>query len=639
MKVKQTRSRKTRSSQSVNTPRTFGPVSDLEQHLPSDWWRSLFNSLYLKTDGDVVENDQNTIQEIDYVEEITDLRKDDFVLDLCCGQGRHSLELARRGFQHVTGIDRSRYLIRLARKRAGTESLDVSFHEGDARKFQSPAHYYDYVILMGNSFGYFERQADDESVLHSVARSLNPDGQIVLDVVDGAWMRDNFEKRSWEWIDENHFVCRERALTKDQARIISREVITHAEKGVLADQFYAERIYSRDELAELLDRLGYRDIRYHDIMESHSTREQDLGMMARRMFFTATAPIKAAPAPSVIEPSMKKVTVLMGDPTLPDSVKVNGQFNAEDFNTITRMQDALKVVETHNFKYFKNHKKLIKAFHNEKPEFVLNLCDEGYMNDAFKELHVVALMEMLDIPYTGANPSCLGLCYNKSLVRAISESLDVPTPLESYIGPDDNAATLPSTFPALLKPNFGDSSIGITRDAVVYNADELLNYVDWIRDNVGRSAILIQEYLTGTEYSIGIIGNPGLSYKILPPLEVDYSNLDPDLPPILGYESKWLPDSPYWEQIKYKQADLKEETQRLLFDYSNKLFARLGCRDYARFDFRADAEGNIKLLEVNPNPGWCWDGKMNIMAEWADMSYTDFLMAIIKAAEERYANA
>ncbi len=638
MKVKKSKSVKTRSSQNVNAQRTFGPVSDLEQHLPSDWWRSLFNSLYLKTDGDVVENHQNTLQEIDYVQEITDMKKDDFVLDLCCGQGRHSLELARRGFEHVTGIDRSRYLIRLARKRANTEDLDVVFHEGDARKFQAPVHFYDYIILMGNSFGYFERQADDEAVLKSVARSLNPDGQIVLDVVDGAWMRENYEKRSWEWIDENHFVCRERALSKDLTRIISREVITHAEKGVLADQFYAERIYSRNELTELLENLNYRDVRYHDIMESHSTREQDLGMMARRMFFTATAPVKAAPTPVTAEQNIKKVTVLMGDPSLPDSIKVNGQFNAEDLRTIDLMQQALKSVNGYNFKYFKNHKKLINALMTEKPDFVLNLCDEGFMNDAFMELHIVALLEMLEIPYTGANPSCLGLCYNKSLVRAISESLDVPTPLESYIGPDDNAATLPSTFPAILKPNFGDSSIGITRNAVVHTADELLNYVDWIRDNVGKSAILVQEYLTGTEYSIGVIGNPGLNYTILPPLEVDYSNLDPDLPPILGYESKWLPDSPYWEQIKYKQADLKEETQRLLFDYSNKLFARLGCRDYARFDFRADAEGNVKLLEVNPNPGWCWDGKMNIMAEWGGMSYSDFLMAIITAAEERYAN-
>src|SRR5690242_21741718 len=116
--------------------KTLGPVSDLERHLPSEWWRTLFNSLYLETDGDVVENDRNTVQEIDLLIRSAGLEPNDRILDLCCGQGRHVLELARRGFKYVTGIDRSRYLIRLARKRARQSNLTgVSFHEGDARKF------------------------------------------------------------------------------------------------------------------------------------------------------------------------------------------------------------------------------------------------------------------------------------------------------------------------------------------------------------------------------------------------------------------------------------------------------------------------------------------------------------------------
>jgi D-alanine-D-alanine ligase len=65
------------------------------------------------------------------------------------------------------------------------------------------------------------------------------------------------------------------------------------------------------------------------------------------------------------------------------------------------------------------------------------------------------------------------------------------------------------------------------------------------------------------------------------------------------------------------------------------LFERLGCRDYARFDFRADAKGEIKLLEVNPNPGWCWDGKLNIMAGFQGMRYSELLAQILQAAVER----
>src|SRR5215467_16003417 len=109
--------------------RTLGPVSDLERHLPSDWWRTLFNSLYLETDGDVIENDRNTSEEVDLLIRTVGLERNDRILDLCCGQGRHSLEFARRGFPHVIGLDRSRYLIRLARKRAKQGDLLVSFHE------------------------------------------------------------------------------------------------------------------------------------------------------------------------------------------------------------------------------------------------------------------------------------------------------------------------------------------------------------------------------------------------------------------------------------------------------------------------------------------------------------------------------
>ena len=64
-----------------------------------------------------------------------------------------------------------------------------------------------------------------------------PGGSIVLDITNGEWMRANFEPRSWEWIDQNHIVCRERSLSGDGQRLVSREVVTHAERGVIIDQF------------------------------------------------------------------------------------------------------------------------------------------------------------------------------------------------------------------------------------------------------------------------------------------------------------------------------------------------------------------------------------------------------------------
>jgi D-alanine-D-alanine ligase len=160
-------------------------------------------------------------------------------------------------------------------------------------------------------------------------------------------------------------------------------------------------------------------------------------------------------------------------------------------------------------------------------------------------------------------------------------------------------------------------------------------YLEQLRQEMPGKPVLIQEFLSGPEFSVGVIGNPGLTYRVLPVLQVDYSGLDPALPPILGYESKWLPDSPYWTQIRYHAANLDEDTRRKLIDYSNRLFERLECRDYARFDFRTDSDGEIKLLEVNPNPGWCWDGKLNFMATYAGMRYAELLQGIIEAAQER----
>ncbi len=613
----------------------LGPVADLESHLPAEWWRKLFNALYVKTDGDVVENAENTRREVDFIVSAAAIQPHSHILDLCCGQGRHCLELARRGFRNVTGVDRSRYLVRLARKRAQNEGLSVAFKEGDARNPRLPETSFDCVAVMGNSFGYFSNKQDDEKVLNAIGKLLRPTGQLVLDITDGAHMSENFDRRSWEWIDEHHFVCRERSISADGERLISREVIVNDETGVIADQFYAERLYTRESIGKLLEKTGFRNIRHHGHAEAVSDRDQDLGMMARRILLTADAP--QLPARKTRGRVQKiDVTVVMGDPRLPDAVKLNGTFNPEDFDTVRRLKDALSELPNYKFRYLDNHATLERDLSELRTDLVLNLCDEGYNNDPFKELHVPALLDVLGIPYTGAGPATLASCYDKGLVRAVAQSLDVPVPLETYVRPGDQGATLPSVFPALLKPNYGDSSQGITKDAVVNNEKSLLDYLERLRAEFPRRPILVQEFLTGPEYSVSLVGNPDQGLRALALLEVDYSRLDPNLPRILGYESKWEPTSAYWTQIRYHEANLPDHVQGQLIEHSARLFERLGCREYARFDFRADSKGEIKLLEVNPNPGWCWDGKLNIMAGFQGMRYTELLSQILAAAEERH---
>ncbi len=612
--------------------RTIGPVADLERHLPPEWWKNIFNALYLKTDGDVVENDENTIFDIDSILNAVPLEKHQSVLDICCGQGRHLFELAKRGFTSLKGVDRSRYLVTLARKRAKKEGYTISFSEGDARMPKFKASSLDCVTILGNSFGYFEKKEDDLAVLESVKKLLKPSGHLVLDIVNGPWMKENFEARSWEWIDENYFVCRERSLDNTKTRIISREVICHSENGVIADQFYAERLYSYDDISGYLKQAGFQNIELKKQVSSVSTRNQDLGMMANRLLITAKSPMQAS---SLKKPVKKRsITVLLGDPSLSDCVKRDGQFNSEDYETIKVLKTTLSQIESFNFDYCDSHSTMMETLVNDKPSLVLNLCDEGFKNLASQELHVPAFLEMLGIPYTGAAPACLAICYDKSLVYSHAATLEVPVPLQTFYNPLDQAANLPSAFPAIIKPNIGDSSIGITKDAVVHSAAGVINHLKYLNDILPNVPVLIQEFLPGDEFSVGIIGNsPKLD--VLPILQVDYSDLPNHLPKILSYESKWMPETDYWNKIKYKEACLDEEVKRLLIAQSCKLFEHFNCRDYARFDFRADSNGTIKLLEINPNPGWCWDGKLNIMAGFMGMSYEDLLEKTISAAIDR----
>lgn len=617
--------------------RSLGPLSSLEEHVRPDWWRHIFNSTYLKTDADVVDDQKITRQEVDLFSGMLCLSPDDRIFDLCCGQGRHSLELARTGFRHVEGLDRSHYLIQKAKANARKGGLSIRFREGDARKLPHPPDTFDAVMLLGNSFGYFETVQDDLRVLKEIFRVLKPWGRFIIDVADGGYMREHFQPRSWEWMDNNHFICRERSLALDGQRLISREVVTHVGKGVIADQFYAERLYTRESLHELLKTAGFSEITFHGELSSDSQRNQDMGMMERRIAVTAVVRKDWTPRKGRKRGAVRNVAVLFGDPNKPDPIKPSSIFDDDDLYTIDRLKEALGGLNGFRFTYLSNHNTLIQDLVKikSKIDFVFNLCDEGFSNDAKKELHIPALLEMLGIPYTGSGPQCLTLCYDKSLVRGIAKEMDIPVPDAIFIKPEDTTFELYFDFPVITKPNFGDSSFGITQRRVVHNPEELTNAISEIREKFGYDQpVLVEEFLSGNDLSVGIIGNPPDAYTVLPIIEEDYSMLPDGLPRVCGYEAKWLLDSPY-RNLSSISAELPGETEKFIVECCLKLFERLECRDYSRFDWRLDSEGSPRLLEVNPNPGWCWDGHLAKMSEIASISYPEMLKMISDAAEQR----
>jgi D-alanine-D-alanine ligase len=338
-------------------------------------------------------------------------------------------------------------------------------------------------------------------------------------------------------------------------------------------------------------------------------------------------------------PPFPDVTVILGDPRLPDVTKVGARYSAEDVEAVARMKAALAQLDGYRFSFLDDHASLLEELTRNPPRFVLNLCDTGFRNVAACELHVPALLDMLRVPYSGSPASCLARCYDKALVRAVAAAHGLAVPAEVFVAGCDPRAPLDVGFPAFVKPNAGDGSVGITRESFVTSAEEARRRLDGLRRELPGRDGLVQEFLAGPEYAVCLIGNPSHGLTALPLLEVDYSGLDPELPRILSYESKTVPGSPYWRQLRYRQADLSPGVRTGLVRAAELLFARLDCRDYARFDFRARANGEVALLEVNPNPAWCWDGKVQLMAGFAGYGEADLFALILGAAGRREAAA
>ncbi|GAH50711.1 unnamed protein product, partial [marine sediment metagenome] len=307
------------------------------------------------------------------------------------------------------------------------------------------------------------------------------------------------------------------------------------------DQFYAERLYTQEEIIEFLKQAGLSNITVHGTITPDSKRNQDLGMTEKRIIISAIVKKDWTPVKTK-KPHLKNIVVLLGDPNKIDILKPFYMFDDDDLYTIDQLKNSLRDIEkdcNYRFHYLTNHetmiKDLIRMQEKGKIDFVFNLCDEGYCNDATKELHVPALLDILGIPYTGSEPQCIAHCYDKSLIRGIAGEMGIPIPEAFFIKPGDTSFEIPFNFPMIIKPNFGDSSFGITQRNVVYSIEKTLNVISEIRDKLGYDKpILIEEFLSGKDLSVGIIGNFPDSYIVLPIIEEDYSELPPELPRICG---------------------------------------------------------------------------------------------------------
>ena len=252
-----------------------------------DWWKTLFDEVYLVTDAPFVCNPTLTKREVDVVEHVLGLQPAARILDVCGGQGRHALELARRGYQHLTVLDYSDFLLDRGRWEAAATGVNVTFCQGDARDMPLPAAAFDVVLLMGNSFNCFVDAMDDRRVLAEVARMLVPGGRFLLDLIDRDMALRQFCPESWHEATDDVVVCWKRELVHDVIRV--RELVLSKATGMLRDRAYAERLYSPESIRQLLTDVGFDHIVIrHGAFVYDPEQGTDYGLATNRMLVTAT---------------------------------------------------------------------------------------------------------------------------------------------------------------------------------------------------------------------------------------------------------------------------------------------------------------------------------------------------------------
>jgi D-alanine-D-alanine ligase len=252
------------------------------------WWQTIFDELYLVTDGRSVDNDQATCREVDFIVRRLGLDPAERILDLCGGQGRHALELARRGFNNLTVLDYSPTLLRLGREQGngGDGDCAACFCRADARSLCLADRSLDCVLVLGNSFGYFRDDAENLSILREAARVLKPGGRLLMELTNKRYACEHLQRSTWHEAGEDILVCRERRL--DNGGVLARELVLSRQRGLLRENRYFLRLFEPAEIADLLRQGGFAEVDVDDFTPPGTNPTH--GMMASRMAVTAVRP-------------------------------------------------------------------------------------------------------------------------------------------------------------------------------------------------------------------------------------------------------------------------------------------------------------------------------------------------------------
>jgi D-alanine-D-alanine ligase len=274
---------------------------------------------------------------------------------------------------------------------------------------------------------------------------------------------------------------------------------------------------------------------------------------------------------------------------------------------------------------------LIHKLQARRPDAVFNLF-EGTADQSETEATVAGLLDWLRIPYTGAPFAALCLARDKVQAKHLFRGAGLATPAFIVVH-GLPLPEIPLDWPVIVKPATQDASVGLDQGSVVTTPEQLEARVASLLERFG-SPVLVEQFIRGRELNVALIEMPAL--RALPISEVLFLDEDPERWPIVTYEAKWAPNSrdSLATPTRYP-ATVEAALAERLTALAMQAFRLVGCRDYARCDFRVTAAGEPYLLEVNPNPGFHPTAGFASGLKTADISHARFSVALVQNALRR----
>lgn len=279
--------------------------------------------------------------------------------------------------------------------------------------------------------------------------------------------------------------------------------------------------------------------------------------------------------------------------------------------------------------------KLIENLKKSDIDIVLNIADETFGSSQYRP-HIAALLDMLQIPYTGSDFFTLGFSQNKIEAQKLLEYHEIPIPKWDYAYDVDDEIEEKLVFPLIVKPAATNNSVGITNGSIVGDKKAMREQIKIIIKKMNCPAI-VEEYIEGDEFDVSILGNDEDDYEVLPLTKSIFSDLPKKFHHIYTHEAKWSGDKVYKNiTVQRPPRGLSRKLGSLITEIALDAYKIFGCRDYGRVELRVDRNDNPYVLEVNPNPSLAMNACIPAVAKLAGYNFGDLIEEIISMAIVRY---